>query len=102
MIKEELGAIRAGIQNYADGFEVRNYTPKIVLVTVVKRHNKRFFKESANGLLLVSRGNTVNTKSSCVHAFVENLQFFTMFALAESFIRCLGVVFTFITYVYFW
>lgn len=45
---DELEAIRAGIQNYAD-FSKKKYKPKIVLLIAVKRHNKRFFIETEKG-----------------------------------------------------
>lgn len=46
---DEMEAIRAGIQNYADFSKKTGYKPKIVLLIAVKRHNKRFFVETANG-----------------------------------------------------
>lgn len=46
---DELEAIRAGIQNYADFSNETEYKPKIVLLIAVKRHNKRFFIETEKG-----------------------------------------------------
>ncbi|CAG9529463.1 unnamed protein product [Cercopithifilaria johnstoni] len=48
---DELEAIRAGIQNYADFFKGAEYKPKIVLLIAVKRHNKRFFIETEKGVV---------------------------------------------------
>ncbi|KAL3995126.1 Piwi domain family protein [Acanthocheilonema viteae] len=49
VMMEELEAIRAGIQNYADFSKEAKYKPKIVLLIAVKRHNKRFFFETEKG-----------------------------------------------------
>ncbi|EJW85756.1 hypothetical protein WUBG_03334 [Wuchereria bancrofti] len=46
---DELEALRAGIQNYADFYKKPKYKPKIVLLIAVKRHNKRFFIETKKG-----------------------------------------------------
>ncbi|KAM3718731.1 putative ATP-dependent RNA helicase [Dirofilaria immitis] len=48
---DELEAIRSGIQNYADFSKQKEYKPKIVLLIVVKRHNKRFFIEREKGII---------------------------------------------------
>uniref|UniRef100_A0A8R1U430 Piwi domain-containing protein n=1 Tax=Onchocerca volvulus TaxID=6282 RepID=A0A8R1U430_ONCVO len=49
VMMDELEAIRAGIQNYANYSKKTDYKPKIVLLIAVKRHNKRFFIETEKG-----------------------------------------------------
>ncbi|KAK6104754.1 Piwi domain family protein [Brugia pahangi] len=49
VMMDELEALRAGIQNYADFYKKPTYKPKIVLLIAVKRHNKRFFIETKKG-----------------------------------------------------
>ncbi|MCP9262319.1 putative ATP-dependent RNA helicase DDX49 [Dirofilaria immitis] len=74
---DELEAIRSGIQNYADFSKQKEYKPKIVLLIVVKRHNKRFLLKEKKGTgkmpaytLLV---NEANMKMDELQAFINAL-----------------------------